>query len=456
MIERIVENWLTRVNERQYQFPFCQVLLSKGFRVLHLSSHGPQEQGKDIIALDADGQPVGFQLKTGDIDLAALRKIQGELVELVEVPIQFPGLGDKPHHRSVLVTNGMLNDTARQTLDGYIRGWDARGFPKLQIELRDSLLRDFVDLHGRYLPTQLSDVEELLRFYTRDGIGALPRAEFAEFVASNVPLADVSTHFTSRRARQNIKRLKPKAKDVERHLASAALLVSYALYPFAARANHWAEFEGWIIFCAHVLAVAEGFELADGAWLATFELSFVAALTALMALVKEAVSRDQWFEGDVMVDSAVYRARMTIILGLLALYANICRLRNEANRFEKEIARFVDGHRRELHMWGETAVPYLSLLGLYLEGSVGSREGEELLGAILSGLAQQNRPKREGDPDVAFSDPYLEVDDAIAWSIGIRREPEWDRPNYDGQAYSLRAIVMLLARRLRRQLLTPA
>ena len=76
MIERVVENWLTRVSERQYQFPFCQVLVSKGFRVLHLSSHGPQEQGKDIIAVDANGQPVCFQLKTGDIDLAALYRLR--------------------------------------------------------------------------------------------------------------------------------------------------------------------------------------------------------------------------------------------------------------------------------------------------------------------------------------------------------------------------------------------
>lgn len=75
------------------------------------------------------------------------------------------------------------------------------------------------------------------------------------------------------------------------------------------------------------------------------------------------------------------------------------------------------------------------------------------MGTMVSGLVHQNRPQKEGDPDVSLSDPYLEIDDAIAWSIGIRREPEWDRPSYDGQAYSLRALVMLLARRLRRQLL---
>ncbi len=193
MIDRVVENWLTRANERQYQFPFCQVLIAKGFRIFHLSSHGPQEQGKDIIALDKRARPIGFQLKTGDIDLSALRKIHGELNELVEVPIQFPGFPRRPHHRSVLVTNGMLNDPARQTLSNYVQGWESRGFPRLQVELKDSLLRDFVDLHGKYLPSQLSDVVQLLRFYTRDGLAPRPRAEFAGFVANNVLRAGLSS-----------------------------------------------------------------------------------------------------------------------------------------------------------------------------------------------------------------------------------------------------------------------
>jgi hypothetical protein len=454
VIERVVENWLTSVNERQYQFPYCQVLLAKGYRVLHLSSHGPQEQGKDIIALDNKGKPVCFQLKTGDIDLAALRAIHGELNELVEVPLQFPGIPRGSRHRSVLVTNGMLNDTARQTLDGYVRGWQARRFPRLQVELKDSLLRDFVDLHGRYLPTQLHDVEKLLRFYTRDGGAPLPRGAFADFVASNMPIGDLSKRANAREPQCRVKQRQPAAKDLERHIASTALLVSYALYPFATKKNHWAEFEGWIVFCAHVLAVAERWDLPDDRWQATFDLAFLAARTALSALIQEACSRDQWLEGDVLVDSPVYRARMTIILGLTALHALICAIRNEQSPLEDQSAAFVDAHRRELHLWGETAVPYLSLLAFYLERRVSIRLGESLFALALSAIVSQNRTQEEGAPDTALSDPYLEIDDAIARTTGARPEPPWDRRHYDGQAYTHRALVMLLTRRLRRQLLS--
>ena len=57
MIERVVENWLTSANERQYQIPFCQVLASEGETVLYISSHGALEQGKDIVTLGPEKVP---------------------------------------------------------------------------------------------------------------------------------------------------------------------------------------------------------------------------------------------------------------------------------------------------------------------------------------------------------------------------------------------------------------
>jgi hypothetical protein len=47
VIERVVENWLTSVNERQYQISFCQLLAAEGETVVYISPHGQREQGKD-------------------------------------------------------------------------------------------------------------------------------------------------------------------------------------------------------------------------------------------------------------------------------------------------------------------------------------------------------------------------------------------------------------------------
>ncbi len=56
--------------------------MHQGHRVLHSSTHGPMEQGKDIIMIGLDGACHAYQTKTGDITLTELRAIAGEIQEL--------------------------------------------------------------------------------------------------------------------------------------------------------------------------------------------------------------------------------------------------------------------------------------------------------------------------------------------------------------------------------------
>ena len=79
LIERIIENWLINSTERIFEVPFCQILGLEGYKVLHLSSHGVSEHGKDIIAFDNKNVPCAFQLKTGDITSSVWRKIFPEI-----------------------------------------------------------------------------------------------------------------------------------------------------------------------------------------------------------------------------------------------------------------------------------------------------------------------------------------------------------------------------------------
>jgi len=108
VIERAIESWLTRTNERNYQAAFCQVLMHQGHRVLHSSSHGPMEQGKDIITVDPDGNYHAYQTKTGNIGLSEWREISGEIQELVELPIDYPGVDKASGHRAYLIANGQI------------------------------------------------------------------------------------------------------------------------------------------------------------------------------------------------------------------------------------------------------------------------------------------------------------------------------------------------------------
>ncbi len=312
VFERLVENWLTRANEREYQFPFCQTLLAKGYRLLHLSVHGPQEQGKDIIALDEKRRAVGYQLKTGNLDTAAFRAIAGELAELVELPIKFPGVRADGRHRSVLVTNGSLSDPVRDQIVDRNSHWKRRGFSPLEVMTKDEVLREFIDTNAAFFPIQLKDVDQLLELYVHPGNGPLPYAKWAEFLRSNVPVGDLPERRQStkvrkaREARTGRQDAKPTDRALARHVSSAALLAGYALHPFTQRKNHWAVFEGWTMVAAHTLAVAERYGLDERWWKDSFTLSFEAALSAVELLVEEATGRTQLLEGNVLVDSFVY------------------------------------------------------------------------------------------------------------------------------------------------------
>src|SRR5437868_1089155 len=103
MIERVIENWLISVPERDFQVAYCQLLALRGHGVVHLSPHGPFEQGKDIITLDAQRQAHGYQLKVGDISLARWREeVKPEVDELLDIPIIHPSVDKRAPHRSHL------------------------------------------------------------------------------------------------------------------------------------------------------------------------------------------------------------------------------------------------------------------------------------------------------------------------------------------------------------------
>src|SRR6266511_5200721 len=109
MKSKIVENWLTKVNELTFTIPFAQLLLSKGQRVIHISSQGPMEQGKDIIAVDDSGTIHCYQLKSGKINSRVWADIKAEIDQLVELPPRHPSLNERVDNwEAYLVTNGSI------------------------------------------------------------------------------------------------------------------------------------------------------------------------------------------------------------------------------------------------------------------------------------------------------------------------------------------------------------
>src|SRR5882724_4245131 len=152
MTERLADDWLTRINERGYDVAFCQVLLSKGKRVLR-AGHSPVEHGKDVIATSADQSDVwAYQLKTGDITLKDVQKLQGQLSMLVETWPTFPGLQPTFAYHPVLVTTGEFNEPAMSLIKELNESWRARSLPPLEVINGRALLADLLELSHDFWP----------------------------------------------------------------------------------------------------------------------------------------------------------------------------------------------------------------------------------------------------------------------------------------------------------------
>jgi hypothetical protein len=200
--EKLVEHWLTSVNELTYQLPMCEVLLAHGYAVLHVSKHGRGEHGKDIIARDPNGALTTFQLKGGDINLGAWRDIRGEVQELVELPVMLPGIDPAEPHAPILVTNGELRGDAIPNIREYSDLWHARGFGRLITWQKTELLQKFISAHGAYLPSSsLTDFRTFVELYVSDFSDRLLRKKFVNFIFSLYP--SEGTPIQKRRALQS-------------------------------------------------------------------------------------------------------------------------------------------------------------------------------------------------------------------------------------------------------------
>jgi hypothetical protein len=431
LIERVIENWLTSVSERGYEIPFCQLLALKGHRVLHLSSHGPQEQGKDIITIAPDGVACGYQLKSGNINLTEWRKIRPEIEELLEIPIHHPSVkANSTNHRAYLVTNGLLTDTVRREIHDRNQTHRRRRVPKLEVIEKGTLLTEFVNSHGRFLPTGLKDFRRFLELYLSDGGSLLSEEKFSAFILSILPIE---------------KQLRK--SEYKRAFASALILGSYALSVYGERQNHISLINGWVLLASHTLAISEKSKLSRTYWKPTFDLCLYAIERSLADLQTEVLNRSSFVEGDPLTDGLVYRARMTLVLGYVAAFHNYLHLKGEKPRDEEATVRFIDGQKQHLLLWGESAIPCFLSIAWMLERLPRQMEAEGMILSILEALAKINNSRRDSS---GLPDPYFSAEACIRRNLKLDDEVVEDR-QFMGEAYGLQSLVEWSARRLRRQ-----
>lgn len=430
VLERAIENWLTRVNERQYQLPFCQVLAARGEAILYISTHHPFEKGKDIITRTRNGKINAYQLKAGNVGVGEWREISGEVANLVELAIELPGEAPITRFTPFLVTNGQLTAPALEQIRSANVSWRGRGIANQLRTIEKGQLFDlFREAHGAYLPKELEDFRTFFELVLHDGSAPAEKEKAARLIE----------HIISR--------LPPKRKalDISRAATSIALLTAYIAGPAVQLSNHWSIFEYWVLAGAYILYMVEAFGQGECEVQTSFEICELAAEEALKALADECKTRDHFVQGFGLVDGHVYGARVTLLAGLLSALHLSQRIRGKSSTHGDVIARFLRERMKEARPWGESAIPYyfVGILHAMRACNSGFAEGAAL--GLLSEVANANNSNKEGR---GCANPYYSPEEALRLSYGL---DGWNDEQFIGLSYSARALIEFLARRWMRK-----
>ena len=434
MIERAIENWLINTNERNYQVPFCQVLLSKGHKIIYISSHRPMEQGKDIITLDKDGECCGYQLKTGDIDLKKWREILGEIRELMELPVVHPSVDKSKVHKAFLVTNGEITDEVRIQIDQMNEDNQRKGrqYSYLDVINGKRLLKEFIDAQGGFIPKELEDFDLFLKLFLADGADFLPKEKYFKFLNKVI-----------------FKQIHGQRANAANAISSSIILVAYALHPYQIKENSYALFEAWTILAGSIVRYAKKTGLGKEDWLDSYNLAFGEMIRNLSILKEEMLQREDFLEGDWRGDGGlVYRARATIVLGGVAAL-EIHRFHSEKGYVTDErVLKRIRENIRLLWLWGESAFPYLFSVIKYLEISNERVLAQSFLNGLFVGIMRENA----WDKEDGLSNPYYAINDIFEALFGISAQTI-DLKEFSGTSYMLRIFIHMQARRNQRQIL---
>ncbi len=434
MIERAIEYWLTNTNERNYQAAFCQLLTKQGHSVLSSSSHGPFELGKDIVTKAPDGKFYAYQLKTGDINVSKWREIEGEIAELVKLPIQDPRVSKEDIHQSFLVTNGniaqdVLLRIKAQNDDNVAK---KRNLPILNVVTKNDLLKQFLEAHGDFIPKELTDYELFLGLYLSDGKDFLPKESFFNFFNNSI-FKDIPKQISSK-------------KDA---ITSSVIINSYLLNSFQKEDNYFALFQGWVCLAACIIRYATLVKLPYKDWEASYFLAFNEIIQSLMLLKNYTLKRENLLEGNITVDGGViYRARVTIVLGTLAALENYFKNTSGDYSIDKKLIELILNNIKRLWLWGESAIPYLVNIIQYLEKNNEEKHAQQLLTSIMQALIKSNSL----DSKASLPNPYYDISTVLESILGTNKDAI-DYNSFVGGSYMLENLIFMLVRRGNRKAL---
>ncbi len=426
MKSKVVENWLTKVKELTFTIPFCQALLSEGKRVIHISSQGPGEQGKDIIAVDGAGVVHCYQLKCGNINARVWAEIKAEIDQLVELPPRHPSLPQEVDHWEVyLVTNGNIaNPTARDISD-YSEIKKKRGHEALRTITGRELVSIFTDLYDQFLPIETFDLQQFLELYNENGDFELDAEKFKLFFESYF-------RYYGEVSRQ---------RKVEA-LRASLIICNYILTNKYERQNHLEIIKAYVLLLASIYDFVERQDLGGNLWKSSEDLVYEAIEVQFKQLIDELAAHEHQYvqaEYGLLSETLVHKIRCSELTGYLSAYWTYCSLRGKDPHDAPKLETIINDLYAYRTIIAERFVPLFANHVIYLHRRGREVEVGQALGNLLDVFVVSHGP----DESRGLPTPYYEIGECVNWMLqrgsNIREDFRW-------RSFTLRPVLLMAAK----------
>ncbi|MGW1324265.1 hypothetical protein ACWD64_17225 [Streptomyces antibioticus] len=425
MKSKIVENWLTKVNELTFTIPFSQLLVSQGHKVVHISSQGPLEQGKDVISVAPDGMVHCYQLKCGKINGRVWGEIKSEIDQLVELPPKHPSLPKEVEEwEAYLVTNGSIaNPTARDIYD-YAESKKGKGHRPLKTMVGGELVAAFTEFYDDFLPVDALDLQIFLEIYNQNGDFELDTQKFKLFFESFFQ----ASHDVSRQ------------RKVE-SIRASIVLCNYLLSLKHEAENHLGIIKGYVLLLASIYEFCDEHKIAGRLWKDSESLVYEAIEIQFRRLTGELQTLPDGYvqrKYGVLSEVVTHKIRCSELLGYISAFKSYYRLRHGQ---KPEISETLDSltssmieHRALL---GEVFIPYFVnyIADLHHEGK--EAEAATHLTHLVVALSNSHLGEKRGLPS-----PYYNLTESVNWALGRGRRIEED---FQWRSHSMHALTLMSA-----------
>lgn len=430
---RAIEDWLANATERGYQSAFCHLLNSMRYAVVHSTTHGPAEEGKDVIAKYARGRVFAFQLKRGNINTNQWRKMKSEIEELTEYAIRHPSINRRAKWQPILVTTGDINEYVSGKIENMNTTLEQRGFKKLITWSKTELLMKFVKHARGFIPTPITDFHRLLGMSIEDGKGLINKEKLDIILRSILPLGHNSKN---KKPKLAIKSIKP-----------AAVITEFALTGFDRAGNHFGKLEAYTMLTCYLWATTAHNKLKNEVWEPTVDLLEYAMDEHVKLLWEEYKSNDFRRYVSPLTEPIVGPYRNTMFYGLLASHGLWCMIGGQSSWFaenKEEIIKSMIEKINKLALPSEACVPAKFFISEFLRYNGHIVESDKLFKQLLRESVLRKIESKNIRP---LWDPYMQVEEAILRDLGKPHDlfmpRTWGRNSYTG--YSL---ILIAASRL--------